>query len=82
MSNDVRVFILSPLNNSKMMVAVFIVNCFKLKSSLCPHPPIDRKTVLTSHISVCLGYRDLRCEMLLINFSIDGCCDIFLNSGI
>ena len=64
MSNDVRVFILSPLNNSKMMVAVFIVNCFKLKSSLCPHPPIDRKTVLTSHISVYLGYRDLRCEML------------------
>ena len=36
MSNDGRIFILSPLSNSEM-VAVFVVNCFRLKCSLAPH---------------------------------------------
>ena len=80
MSNDDRVFILSPLSNSNM-VAVFIVNCFKLKCSLCPHSSINRKTILTSHISAYLGCGGLRLKMSLMSLLIKGCCDISLNSG-
>ena len=71
MPNDDRVFILSPLSNSKM-VAFFTVNCFKRKCSLCPHASINRKTILTSHISVYLGCEGLRWKMTLMNLLING----------
>ena len=80
MSNDDRIFILSPLSNSNM-VAVFIGNCFKVKCSLCPHSSISRNTILTSHISAYLGYGGLKLKMPLMNLLIKGCCDISLNSG-
>ena len=81
MLNDDRVFILSPLSNSKI-VAVFIVYCFIIKCSLCPHSSINWKTILTSHISVYLGCGGLRFKMPLMNLLINGSCDISLNSGI
>ena len=81
MSNDDRVFILSPLSNSKM-VAVFIVDCFKLKCSLYPDSSIIRKAILTSYISVYLGCGDRRLKMPLMNFSISACCGISLDSSI
>ena len=81
MSNDAREFILSPLSNTKM-VAVFIVNCFRLKCSLCLHSSINRKTILTSHISVYLDCEGFRWKMVLINLLINGCFNISLISGI
>ena len=81
MSNDDRVLILSPLSNIKM-VAVFTVKCFKRKCSLCRHASINRKTILTSHISVYLGCGGLRWKMPLMNLLINGCCDLSQNSGI
>ena len=81
MSDDDRIFILSPLSNSNM-VAVFIVNFFKLKCSLCPNSSINRKTIITSHISAYLGCGGFRLKMPLMNLLINGCCDLSLNLGI
>ena len=69
MPNDVRAFTLSPLSNSKM-VAVFIVNCFKLKRSVCPHSSINQKTILTCHISVYLVCGGFKWKIPLINLLI------------
>ena len=81
MSNDGRVFILSPLSNSNI-VTVLIVNCFKLKCSLCPHSAINQKTILISHTSAYLSCGGLRLKMPLMNFLINGYYDISANSGI